>query len=93
MEKINAIRKQVTEYCIQNRNAVINFSGLSDEDRERVYELAASVVFTRDNIMQGGGFIQAIIANDLESAVGRADDIAIRCLKLLVFVKYNFRLK
>ncbi len=37
-------------------------------------------------ILKGGSFIQAIIDNDLEEAIGRADDVAIRGLKLFVLV-------
>lgn len=92
MENIADIKKRVIQYCIENRNTVIGFDSMSDEDREHVYELGASIVYTKFNIMQGGSFIQAVVDNNLERAISTADRVAIRCIKLLVLIKFNFTL-
>lgn len=82
------IEKAVIDYCIRNRNFVIGWDIMSDEDREHVYNIAISVVHTRDGITPtGGGFVQSVVANDLEFAVTRADEISARALKLFVMVK------
>lgn len=78
---------KATEYCIANRDAVIDWDTLSDDDREHIYSIAASVMMARDNYCDGGGFVQGIVANDLRVAVCSADHICIRALKLFVFVK------
>jgi len=84
---MNEYNKKATEYCIENRDAVVDWDMLHDDDREHIYNIAASIMMTRDNYLQGGGFVQNIIKNDLEKAVCSADHICIRALKLFVFVK------
>jgi hypothetical protein len=32
-----------------------------------------SVMMTRDNVLQGGGFVQAVVANNLKESISRAD--------------------
>lgn len=91
-DKIQQIREKVTKYCIENQGAIPDFDSLSVQDKEHIYELAASIVFTKENIMQGGGFVHAIINNDLESAIGRGDRVAIKGLKLFVLVNRYFKM-
>jgi hypothetical protein len=40
---------------------------------DHIIDVIVSVMMTRDGIMQGGGFVQAIVNNDLRGAIGRAD--------------------
>ena len=40
---------------------------------DHIIDIIVSVMMTRDGIMQGGGFVQAIVNNDLRGAIGRAD--------------------
>lgn len=89
-ELIAKIQKQVVEYCIRNRNHIIGFDTMSDEDSDHIYNIAASVVMTRDNILSGGGFVKAIINNDLDAAITRADSVCIKAIALFVLVKNNF---
>jgi hypothetical protein len=44
---------------------------------------------TRDNVLLGGSFVQAIVDNDLRNAIGRADEICIKHLKTFVLVNHN----
>ena len=48
-----------------------------------------SVMMTRDDVLQGGGFVQAICQNDLRNAVGRADSDCIKHLKLITMAYSN----
>jgi len=93
MNTIENIRKQVTEYCVRNQNLVIGFSLLSNEEREHIYDIAASVVMTRDQILKGGSFVCAIVENNLSSAVSRADEICRRALALFVTVNEWFKIQ
>lgn len=57
------------------------------EDAEHVHTIAASVMMTRDGVMFGGSFAQAVVENNLEAAVGRADTICLRNLAFFVYCK------
>ena len=68
----------------------LSFFGLdefSQEEENHIISLAASVMMTRDEVMMGGGFVQAIVDNDLSEAVNHADNTAIKGLKAFVMVK------
>ena len=56
---------------------------------EHIIDIIISVMLTRDGIMQGGGFVQAICQNDLRNAVGRADSDCIKHLKLITMAYSN----
>jgi hypothetical protein len=56
---------------------------------EHIIDIIISVMLTRDGIMQGGGFVQAICQNDLRNAVGRADGDCIKHLKLITMAHTN----
>ena len=92
-DKISTLRKQILEYCIHNRDMIIDFDSLNDEDRDHIYDIAASIVLTRDNILMGGGFVKSVIANDLHLSVGYADSICIRALKLFVNINLYLKIK
>jgi hypothetical protein len=44
---------------------------------------------TRDNLLQGGSFVQSVIDNKLDQAISRADSTCIKALKFFVMVKEN----
>jgi hypothetical protein len=62
---------------------------VTEGERRHIVDIAASIIMTRDNILQGGGFVEAIIANNLSQAISRADSTCIRALKFFVMVKDN----
>lgn len=49
-------------------------------------KIAESIVLTNLNILQGGGFVQAIVRNDLRAAVNRGDSVMIKCIPLLAII-------
>lgn len=59
------------------------------EASEHIVDVAVSVMRTRDGVWQGGSFVQSIIDNDLESAIGRADNDCVKHLKTFVLLKRN----
>jgi hypothetical protein len=82
-------RKKAVNAYIESRinsNLIINQSNISSDDMDHIRTLALSVINTRDEIMIGGGFVQAVVANDLNGAVMRADQTAMKALPLLVNV-------
>ena len=40
---------------------------------EHVIDVMISVMMTKDNVLQGGSFVQAVVANDLKESISRAD--------------------
>lgn len=75
----------------QYRERAIRFAEEWKEDvSEHIIDIMVSIMVTRDKVLYpGGGFVQAIVANDLYLSVSRADDECIKHLKLLVMCKNN----
>ena len=57
------------------------------EDKDHLVSVAASILMLRDGIQSGGGFAQAVINNDLEGAINRADMTCRTYLDFLVYCK------
>ena len=57
------------------------------EVSDHIIDVMMSVMKTRDGYWQGGGFVQAIIDNNLDEACSRADDDCIKHLRLFSLVK------
>lgn len=56
-------------------------------EKDHIRQICASIMMTRDKILNGGSFVKAIVSNDLQRAVSYADSICIKHLKLFVEVK------
>lgn len=81
------IGKEVKEYVRKNSSAVIGHQVLTQEEYSHIEELATSVVLTRDEKLMGGSFVKAVVNNDLQEAINRADSTSLKAIKLLVLVK------
>lgn len=56
------------------RAAVVHFANrYGVEVSEHIIDVMVSVMMTRDNVQQGGSFVQAVVANNLKEAISRAD--------------------
>ena len=82
MDKYDKYLKTAREYVLSQSY----FNEFVGEDLEHLVRLAASVMMTRDNYMQGGQFVQSVVDNNLAGAIGRADNVALRGLKILTLV-------
>jgi hypothetical protein len=67
----------------------------TDEDFSHVCNIAASIMMTRDSVLMGGSFAQAVVDNDLDGAINRADitcrqhlDFFVHCKKYVFPKKY-----
>ena len=66
------------------RMAVVHFVNRYNEQvSEHVIDVMISVMMTRDNVLQGGSFVQAIVGNNLKEAINRADDDCSKKLKII----------
>jgi hypothetical protein len=58
-------------------------------DEQHAIDVAASVLMTRDGVLRGGSFAQAIVDNNLREAINRADDTCIKYLKFFSIINHN----
>ena len=81
------VAETVKKYVRENASVIIGQQIISQSDWSHIEDLAISVVLTRDEKLMGGSFVQSIVNNDLERAIGSSDSTALKSIKLLVLVK------
>ena len=84
IEKVDSYKIKVKEALAKNPQMVIG--ELTEADAAHVRDIAFSVVMAREGIFSACGFVSEILANDLEDAIGRADNTCLRALKFFVYV-------
>jgi len=90
LEHRNRIRNAVTKYLDENSQLVPFDIMIDDESRNHIIDIGTSIMCTKWKIgYPGGGFVQAVIDNNLTEAFSRADEICSRALKFFVTLKYN----
>jgi len=63
------------------RMAAVHFANRYDvQVSEHIIDVMISAMMTKDSVLHGGSFVQAVVNNDLRDAISRAD---IECLKHL----------
>jgi hypothetical protein len=68
----------------QYRNAVLHFLNRYNEQvSEHVIDVMISVMMTRDNLLQGGSFVQSVVSNNLREAISRADTDCTKNLRII----------
>lgn len=60
-----------------------------EEPSDHIINVMASAMMTRDNVLQGGGFVQAVVANNLAEAISRADSECVKNLRI-ISLAYQF---
>jgi len=72
------------------RTAVVHFLNRYNEQvSEHIIDVMISVMMTRDNVLQGGSFVQAIVGNNLREAISRADDDCGKNLRIITICCHN----
>jgi hypothetical protein len=51
---------------------------------DHIVQVMASAMMTRDNVMEGGGFVQAVVKNDLSEAISKADPACLANIRIIV---------
>jgi hypothetical protein len=77
------------ENCDYRKMAKIFASGWKKEVSEHIIDVIVSVMKTRDGVQQGGSFVQSVVANDLYTALTRADDDCYNNIKLIAMASKN----
>ena len=66
------------------RTAVVHFANRYNEQvSEHIIDVMISVMMTRDNVLQGGSFVQAVVANNLRESISRADAECSKQLRII----------
>jgi hypothetical protein len=72
------------------REAVLHFLNRYNEQvSEHIIDVMISVMMTRDNVLQGGSFVQAVVGNNLREAISRADTDCSKNLKIITICAHN----
>jgi hypothetical protein len=66
------------------RAAVVHFANrYNTEVSEHIIDVMISVMMTRDNVLQGGSFVQAVVANNLRDSISKADAECSKQLRII----------
>jgi len=90
MKDIEAYKRKVEQEFDQWYGTQMKVS-LTEEEMNHVKSIGVSVLQTRDGGMQGGGFVQAVVANDLSGAYNRADSTNLKVIPFYVILKDHVR--
>lgn len=91
MDKVNLIEERVNQWVDQNIEMIpVGFR--IKPTLEYIKQVCVSMLYTKWGVgPQGGGFVQAVINNDLLSAVCRADGMNSQLLKFYCTMLHNIR--
>lgn len=70
-------------------SAAERFAKLYDVVDPHVIHIIRSVMYHRDMVLPGGGFVEAVASNNLTNAINRADAKCLANLKVIVAAKNN----
>lgn len=88
-EKVSIVKGIVENYFEEN-SQYTGLDSLSEESQEHVIQIGTSILCTKWEIgYEGGGFVQAVVANDLRGATSRADGTSMKALKFFCQLMYN----
>ena len=81
------------------REALLHFSpfrdqtDLTEDERDHTIQIAMSILMTKDKFQIGGGFVHAVINNDLKGAFDRGDLTMHKVMRTMVWVNDYLRVK
>ena len=73
----------------QYLTAAKNYAKCWNVEDSHVIQIMTSVMLHRDEIRPGGGFVEAVVTNNLRLAVGRADNTCSKYLNVIVATMQN----
>ncbi len=88
MEQRDRIQEEVKKYIIRNSYLIPDHILTNERDMEHVVEVGTSIMCTKWEVSYpGGDFVQAVVDNKLDEAIGRADMTCVECLKFFSTLK------
>ena len=83
-KQIQLVSEIVTEFFDENA-MYTGIDDMNEENTTHIIQIGTSILCTKWNVgYEGGGFVQAVVGNDLIRAVSRADGTCIKALKFFV---------
>ena len=92
MERIEQIKivKKLVEDSFDENAMYSGIDDMNEENKNHIINIGTSILCTKWEIgFEGGGFVQAVVANDLMKAVGSADGTSLKGLKFFASLLYN----
>jgi|TARA_B110000908_G_scaffold114694_1_gene134432 hypothetical protein len=92
MEKIDQIKivKKLVEDSFDENAIYTGIDDMNEENKTHIIKIGTSILCTKWEIgYEGGGFVQAVVNNDLMKAVGSADGTSLKGLKFFASLLYN----
>ena len=92
MERIEQIKivKQLVEDSFDENAMYTGIDDMNEENKTHIIKIGTSILCTKWEIgYEGGGFVQAVVNNDLMKAVGSADGTSLKGLKFFASLLYN----
>ena len=89
-EQEGRIRIAVSEYMIRNSHLIPIHHLMNPESVEHITNIGTSIMMNKWGInTQPGSFVTAVLNNNLEESVNRADNVNMHLLPFYVTLKYN----
>lgn len=89
MENLLKYQELSREALTKNPHMIVGDA--TEDEKQHIVQIGASVMMTRDKYIRGGSFVEAIIHNDLNDALNRADSTCLKALKFFSYVnKYRY---
>ena len=92
MERIEQIKivKKLVEVSFDENAMYSGIDDMNEENKNHIINIGTSILCTKWEIgYEGGGFVQAVVNNDLMKAVGSADGTSLKGLKFFASLLYN----
>ena len=92
MEKIDQIKivKKLVEDSFDENAIYTGIDDMNEENKTHIIKIGTSILCTKWQIgFEGGGFVQAVVDNNLMKAVGSADGTSLKGLKFFASLLYN----
>jgi hypothetical protein len=88
-EQIANVSEIVRDYFNDN-SMYAGIHTMSHDNQEHIINIGTSILCTKWGIgYEGGGFVKAVVNNNLSAAIGSADSINIQALKFYCQLMYN----
>lgn len=92
MERIEEIKivKRIVEDSFDENAMYTGIDDMNEENKAHIINIGTSILCTKWEIgFEGGGFVRAVVDNDLMKAVGSADGTSLKGLKFFASLLYN----
>jgi len=89
-KKREIVKAKVEQYFLENADYFINNKDVVNWEKEHIVNTGTQVMCKHWNISQNcGGFVDAVVANDLHKATGSADYVNQYALRFYCAMIYN----